>query len=59
MRAAAIVLLAASLLSGCAAIPLATGLALGTAAIGAGGLLLSGIHDCKQDGGCKAWKLPK
>ena len=45
-------------LSGCAAIPLATGLALGVAAVGAGGLVLSGIHDCKQDGGCKAVPLP-
>ena len=57
-KCTAALLLAAVLLSGCAAIPLATGLAIGTAAVGAGGLLLSGIHDCKQDGGCKAWKLP-
>lgn len=46
-------LLATLTLGGCAAIPLATGLAIGTAAVGAGGLMLSGIHDCKQDGGCK------
>jgi hypothetical protein len=45
-------------IGGCAAIPLATGLALGTAAISAGGLALTGIHDCKTDGGCRSIPLP-
>jgi hypothetical protein len=45
-------------LSGCAAVPLATGIAVAGAVVGAGGLALSGIHDCKADGGCKAIPLP-
>jgi len=52
------VLAAALTLAGSAAVPLATGIALTTAAVGAGGLVLSGIHDCKHDGGCKAMPLP-
>ncbi len=57
MRMAAII---ASLivLQGCAAVPLTTGIALAGAVVGAGGLALTGIHNCKEDGGCKSLPLP-
>jgi hypothetical protein len=45
-------------LGGCAAVPLTTALAISAGVVGASGLALSGIHDCKQDGGCKKIQLP-
>lgn len=51
-------LIVCSLVAGCAAIPVTTWIAAGGAGVAAGGLALSGIHDCKQDGACKAIPLP-
>ena len=45
-------------LCGCVGVPAAMWIAVGSAAVGATGAAISGIHDCKQDGGCKEWPLP-
>lgn len=52
-------LLAVSMLRGCASIPLATGVAIRAAGVAAGSLAVAAYHDCRQDGGCKAVPLPK
>jgi hypothetical protein len=46
-------------LGGCASIPIATGIALGTLGVATGTLMLNSVHDCRLDGGCKAPALPK
>jgi len=46
-------------LGGCAALPLATGLAVAGVGISAGALAITAYHNCKADGGCKEVQLPK
>lgn len=53
-----LIAVAALALGGCAAVPLTTVLAISAGVVGASGLVLSGVHDCKADGGCKAIPLP-
>jgi hypothetical protein len=52
-------LLLACALGGCASVPLATGLAVGSLGIAGAALAVNAYHDCKADGGCKEVPLPK
>lgn len=56
---AAVALTAALCLGGCASVPLATGIALGSLGVAGAGLAVSAYHNCRADGGCKDIKLPK
>jgi hypothetical protein len=58
MRLMMFALLACSL-GGCASVPLATGLAVGSLGVAGAALAVNAYHDCKADGGCKAVPLPK
>jgi hypothetical protein len=57
-KVAVITLLACSL-GGCASVPLATGIAIGSLVVAGTTLGLNAYHDCRQDGGCKIVKPPK
>lgn len=54
-----IALLLACMLGGCASVPLATGIALGSLGVAGTALAVSAYHDCRGDGGCKGIPLPK
>jgi hypothetical protein len=59
MLKSAFALLLAVSLAGCASVPLATGLAIGSLGVAGTALAVSAYHNCRADGGCKAIPLPK
>lgn len=59
MKRIAIIVLLTTLLGGCASVPLATGLAVGSLGVAGAALAVNAFHNCRADGGCKAAPLPK
>lgn len=59
MKRIAIIVLLTTLLGGCASVPLATGLAVGSLGVAGAALAVNAFHNCRADGGCKATPLPK
>jgi hypothetical protein len=59
MKKIAVIVLLAFSLGGCASVPLATGVAIGSLIIAGTTLELNAYHDCRQDGGCKIVRPPK